>query len=417
MRPIYFKFNNDRQKEYRIKTVIYKDDKGRFVKKEAIVEDAEKHIKSIYDNQEIIRQLYPHITVCKAKLNGGSLYFQYLEGKTFADQYIEALEKQDRDEFVKLLNLHKGLILSCEPTNLCEFQETEEYCKIFGSGIPFIGSGALKITNFEFTSHNIIVDMKKNGYCLIDYEYVFYFPIPISLILYHCIIKTNLWTISEFDCLISVEEMLKILDIRQETDILEKSWNNFESHFGRSKLGEAKLRYLKNVVDLSNLQKENANLKEENKGHNNYISILTDNLNEQTRFIDAQREDIRQKCRLIELQQNDIKQKKHLIELQQKDVEAKQRLIDRQQQRICFQENNMEKQKQEKYHLQALIKIRDDEIGQLRLRNQTYETKISKEIEKSIKIEKELENLKSSLSWRLSSPLRKIADKIRRGIF
>lgn len=357
-----FKFNNDRRDMFRIETVIYMDqDEKRTVSKKPLVPEAGGHIEAMYRNQKILQSLYPDCYVCKAEYDGERIWFEYIQGILLSDEYEKAIRSHNKKEFISLLLKQKKLILSCLKDNFCDFVMTDEYREIFGNGECYLGQKALKCTNFEFTSHNI-VECEGGRTAIIDYEYVFDFPIPIAVTLYHCVIKTNLLTISGFDDLLSVEEMMNILQIENTTKDVKESWDCFISFYnGPLFMSEVKNNYLKGIVDFEDIRNRYALAQQEIAGHKNYISILNENLIQLQKYIDAQKEEINQKQEVIDVQTEDIRRKQEVIDVQTEDIRRKQEVIELQSEKIEQDQNVINMQIEElgktQYLLQELEKL------------------------------------------------------------
>lgn len=353
MRPIMFKFNTDRQTPFQTQTVIYQDEEGKVSSKKALTEEAKSHIKNLYQNSERIRSVYPQLYVGWVKWKGDELFFEYLEGQPLSHAYEQALWSKDRQKFEKTLQYQKKLILSCREDNFCNFFPSAEYCKIFGDGTAFLNDPALQIANWEMTSHNIILNPNNNTPGLIDYEYVFCFPLPVELLLYHCVVKTNEWTIRDFFRLMTREEILEVLDIKHSVKDLEYAWNNFDVYFGQGSAAKAKLQYLKASITVDNIRE----MKQELLGNQNYIAILTDNLGKQQAYIRVKEQEIEEQKMALQSQQRLLSQRETLLRQQEE-----------------------------------FLKWQQDEIA---------------------KKQTEIEQMKQSLSWKLTAPLRKIADKFK----
>ena len=65
-----------------------------------------------------------------------------------------------------------------------DFHMTEEFCRIFGSPRLPRGLKSLAVTDIDMVLANVIVE---NGWNLIDYEWTFEFPIPLSFVLFRII--------------------------------------------------------------------------------------------------------------------------------------------------------------------------------------------------------------------------------------
>ena len=160
MKPIMFKFNNDRQVQYRTQTTICKGIENKTVYKKGLTAEANQNIEQMCENQKLLQQIYPKCTFCTATVEGDGVYFEYLEGECYSSQYELAIKKNDKELFCNLLKKQSEIILSCVKDNKCVFNETPQYADIFGDGSAFKNQAALNVADFEFTSHNILLNPK-----------------------------------------------------------------------------------------------------------------------------------------------------------------------------------------------------------------------------------------------------------------
>ena len=390
MKPIMFKFNNDRQEQYRTQTVIYDSMTGYTVWKSGLTLDAQKHIEQMCKNQQILQEIYPECNFCTATIEHGGVRFDFLEGESYSDRYEKAIRKEDKELFAYLLKKQAEIILSCVNSNKSIFRETKQYTEVFGDGSAFKGQTAQNVANFEFTSHNMILNAQYGLCGVIDYEYVFHFPVPIDLLLYHCVVKTNLWTIERFSEMMTVQEMLDLLNISTSIENLESAWNMFDKHYGRSAMAEAKLRYLKGKDDIAELKSKAGEMQQEIIGNKNYINILTENLGKQQKYIENLTNSIKEEeHKYFESQQNNVKQKaeiQHLRAAEKMAVYKLEKLEDRNNSLIEMlecQETEAEKTKQE-----LLVQI--------------SETR------------RELESIRNSVCWKITAPIRFVGNKVKR---
>ena len=432
MKPIMFKFNNDRQGQYRTQTTICKGIENKTVYKKGLTAEANQNIEQMCENQKLLQQIYPKCTFCTATIEGDRVYFEYLEGECYSSQYELAIKKKDKELFCNLLKKQSEIILSCVKDNKCVFNETSQYADIFGDGSAFKNQAALNVADFEFTSHNILLN-PKYGLCgVIDYEYVFRFPVPVDLLLYHCVVKTNLWTIDGFSEMMTIQKMLDLLHISTSLESLENAWSMFDKHYGRSAIAEAKLRYLKrkdNIADLKNMTQE---MQQEIIGNKNYINILTENLGKQQEYIESLTANMEKQQKYIESLTANMEKQQKYIESQQRDIEQNSKAIYEKDKAIketiedCnYKQQVIGKQKTEILHLQAKEKMDVYKINQLE------ENKISliKELENSCKekekikvellakileLENKVDSIRNSVCWKVTAPLRLVGDKIER---
>ncbi|WP_105177325.1 hypothetical protein [Clostridium cagae] len=263
MKKIFTKFNDLRQKDFAIKTSICEENSKKFVVKEAIFEQGKQHLKNVVNNKKILEENFPICKVCDVILKDEKLIFDYVNGVSLAQKYIEAYNNRDKEMFFKLINIHKQLVVGKEE-NMSVFYTSDECEKIFGDLHLLDGVGGLKVSNFEATAYNIFFennDLKKPIF--IDYEWVFDFNMPKDYILYQCILTLYL-SLPELEAFVSQESVSEYLKIEMDSNILKKIYTNFYNYYTRGNkeksLGEIKYSYLKENIDIKDIINKNSNL-------------------------------------------------------------------------------------------------------------------------------------------------------------
>lgn len=249
MRKIYVKYSNNRNRYYSTKTSIIEEAGVRFVVKEPLFEEGKAHIVNMYNNAELLKKTYPDIKVCDAQLEGDSVKFEYIYGTSMVEEYMQYIQNRDKNGLLALIDRHCELIKGSKD-NLCIFEESERSREAFGDLSHMVGKEALKACNFDAIAQNIFVTDK--GYCFIDYEWVFDVPVPMELMLYHCIVDIAYVTMKGLNEVISRDELLEYLGIGSS---IGAAWDNFYKHITEDEQGLAyeriKSNYEKSVFDLN----------------------------------------------------------------------------------------------------------------------------------------------------------------------
>lgn len=181
---LYCKYTNDRSQCFKIKTVIYEEDKQKRVQKSCISNLGKTHIENIYKNYQILSSVnkYEDIKINQASYHDNTIEFEYIEGETLTKLLNEAVKKREYETFKIILENYKRILILGQPIE--EFVITEEFEKLFGK-ISFPRSmRAIRYTNIDLSFDNIIMNDILNVY---DYEWVFNFSIPLEYIIYRAI--------------------------------------------------------------------------------------------------------------------------------------------------------------------------------------------------------------------------------------
>ena len=256
MKLKYVKFSDERNKKFCIKTIISKQDDLWRVQKEAIYEEGKEHIKSLEKKAEILKK-YFCCGVCSVQLKGDVAEFDYIEGESMTDRYLAAMETNDTERFKELLLEHKRIILGNEE-NCVSFQPNDEYLKVFGEEQTVTGKAALRYCNYDATASNIVF---VNGQpVFIDYEWVFDFPVPIDVVIYHCILDFYLHCEGAQD-FFSVDEAMQVLGVECSREYLDQTYRAFYDYVIKDEQEEGyalmKAICLKRKKTIGELEREN----------------------------------------------------------------------------------------------------------------------------------------------------------------
>ena len=223
MRKILVKFCDERKKEFCMKTIIWKDGEEKKVSKEAIYPEGRQNLMQMLENSNELAKIYPQVEICPVKGENNVLWFEYIDGVEYEKLILEEALKDDRKGFFDSLNLFCKIIESV-PDNHTEFHVTDDFIKIFGDGMHFIGLPALKKSNYDLIPGNIII---RNGMpVLIDYEWTMDFPIPVALLEYHALRELYIHC-KELESIYPLDEIIKQLGIPCERKYLEDAYWKF----------------------------------------------------------------------------------------------------------------------------------------------------------------------------------------------
>lgn len=256
MKLKYVKFSDERNKRFCIKTIIGKQNDLWKVKKEAVYEEGKEHIISLKKKAELLKN-YFMCDVCPIQIIEDVAEFDYIQGESMAERYINAIETNDTERFRRLLLEHKQIILGREE-NCVDFQSCKEYMRIFGEEGEFVGKKALRCCNYDAIASNIIY--VNNNPVFIDYEWVFDFPVPIDVVLYHCILDFYLHY-EKAEELLSLDEAMHVLGVECGREYLDKTYRSFYNYVIKDEQQEGyalmKAICLKRKKTLEEIEKEN----------------------------------------------------------------------------------------------------------------------------------------------------------------
>ncbi|MGN0145267.1 MAG: class I SAM-dependent methyltransferase [Clostridium sp.] len=181
---IYSKYSNERAKKFQIRTDIIEDKGTKYVVKKPCSSEAENHIKNMYDYYLHQSQTYEEAGVSLNKcINKNSvLEFQYIKGQTLENMLDKFLDNEDYSSLIRTIKKYSEIVRKVLIEE--DFKYTEEFKNIFGNVNLSKSLKSGKISNIDLVFNNIIVSDRWN---VIDYEWIFNFPIPINYIIYRAI--------------------------------------------------------------------------------------------------------------------------------------------------------------------------------------------------------------------------------------
>lgn len=204
--PFYVKYANERLEKYRINTLVGKRKDEKFVFKRALSTKANGHIKNLCNNRERLLEQFgdtglrpigieyfeghergiPIIGVASTARDLARI--EYLSGISMED-YLNELEANEEYEKMEELILEFCKKLN-NTTDIVDFRQTPAFGEIFGKREFAKNYLATNPCNYDMIFSNIVFDSKEkeNGvWNVLDYEWVFDFPIPIQFIIYRAL--------------------------------------------------------------------------------------------------------------------------------------------------------------------------------------------------------------------------------------
>ena len=256
-KTIYSKINKRRNPDFQILTKIVDDGEKLSVVKTACNTSAERHIKNIYSYYEKNCELYRVITPLKCDFYDNSLVFPYITGKNATS--IINLKKSEINELCTEINYFFDNVIVYNESVYCDFNETDEFKKIFGNSEGYKGR-ALKYVDIDMIFDNLIeCDGKWYSY---DYEWTFLFPIPIEFMRFRVLYRYYCSELDYFSDKYTLYEFLDMFGVSKDKAELFERWEYSFLYYvyGRDFKYDYISKYLKDSIDFSKLVKEYGNL-------------------------------------------------------------------------------------------------------------------------------------------------------------
>lgn len=222
---LYAKMNSTRRTEYRIATIIFEDDGKRFVKKIPLIEEAKKHIKQIFKNQQ--NSLPEFFEYLQGNLVQDEIYYPYLYEDNLDTLFQRYMEEQNKEAIRKIIfKIYKVFMLaSSKKSDIYN----EEFVKCFGVTKGKQYTECITGCNIDVILDNLY--FVKEKYIVIDAEWILDFWIPTHFILWRML---NEWYSKyEFaNVLLPKDNLYKQLGIYNEDIIVYRNWAmHFANHY------------------------------------------------------------------------------------------------------------------------------------------------------------------------------------------
>jgi hypothetical protein len=172
---IYSKFNTSRKSEYQLLTTIEIIDDIKYSYKKALKNEAKPFLESLIKKHDLLNKENLPFDLVKVERTSDGMRFNYIEGETLDAKLFRAIAKREKSKIIRVLLDFKDIIDRC---NIQKSTLGEEFREIFGENEP-ITKECLLSGCIDLTLDNFIVN-KENKCVLIDYEWVFPFPVPVD---------------------------------------------------------------------------------------------------------------------------------------------------------------------------------------------------------------------------------------------
>ena len=190
-RVVFSKASVERKPEYRQQTVILSDGDKWVVRKIPVGEASREHLKEYSKNYILLKKALKEgsrisLVSCKEQ-EDGSVEFPFLTEPTL----MKRLEGTDPEEYIRLVKEFRDALVRDFGT--VPFRKEDGFREVFGDAEPAEGEESLAVTNADLNFDNVFCS-EDGKYTLIDYEWVFPFPLPLSFLLYRALLLDPTYT-------------------------------------------------------------------------------------------------------------------------------------------------------------------------------------------------------------------------------
>lgn len=260
MKKIKFvKYNKTRKNEFQIKTSIIEEDGSKYVVKTALLDEGKPHIMAFLNRYEHLSLENRTLIPVKPEISEEKrqVRFEFLEGRTLAEHLAE--EIQNGGMPFRVIRKALDQVFDVAPEFLVPFSLTQEFQEVFGE-TGEIQDDAYTIANIDALFENMMVTTE--GLFCLDYEWVFYFPVPVHYIQY----RTLFYFYEKYNPILGYDSLNSLLEeFGIQTDML-KVYQSMEKCFQAYVHGENQEIYLENFMQekkyIPDLEQELADARE-----------------------------------------------------------------------------------------------------------------------------------------------------------
>lgn len=219
----YVKLPLLRKKPFCLQTMIVSTQSGKKIAKTALFPEAKPHLQNMLDYYDKNTWIGDYLNA-PAAAAGEAVEFEFIPGTSLNDKLVEASVNENKALFKKLVqdycaSLRKG-------TAVRDDYYTPQFAQVFGrngSDEPFL---CRESSNVDMIFPNIITN--DHGTFVIDYEWVFQFPVPVDLTIWRSLYMAFRQQ-NEISKNYSLEDLMLIAGLDPEDSELFHSWHKYFS--------------------------------------------------------------------------------------------------------------------------------------------------------------------------------------------
>lgn len=244
---IYSKFSNERKRMFCTATIIMEGIEGiRKVVKRALTEESKKHLDEILLNRKYLLEYYKthNIALCSCnKVSDIDIEFEYVNGISLDNIINKHIDSKNYDLLYEDIILLRNIITDVNYKN--KFKVSDEFVKVFGNVKLSEDLIATDYSNIDLVTSNIIINDEIIN--IIDYEWVFLFPIPLNYIMFRSIFLHGQINLLPEDIKNKIYSIAGISNEEIELYIIME--NNLQQYISGN---DNKLEYLYNKIGTKN---------------------------------------------------------------------------------------------------------------------------------------------------------------------
>ena len=225
---LYAKFSNERDRAFAIRTVVSEENGVRTVVKSPACPEALPHVRRMGEHYETLRRAWEKAGFLpnRVRMEGDHAVFEYLAGERFENALYAFRDKPNA-----FCRMWKSFFDRLDETADGTFSVTDGFREVFGEISLPSGTPSASCADIDLIPANIIEH--EGGFHVIDYEWTFDFPVPLSFIKWRAAVYFALKLPEE-----SVADLGTILGLIPVSEEEHALFWSMEEHFQSYMLGK-----------------------------------------------------------------------------------------------------------------------------------------------------------------------------------
>lgn len=180
---VFTKYSNDRADCFSIRTDIWQDEDGsRVVQKTPMHPQAHAHLENLRRWKERLDEVYReygYVFNQGRNLEDGGVELEYVQGETLEERLDSLLDAGQPEAAAQ--ELKDFVETARRPAQGHPFVPTDSFREVFGEADLPEGMESMAVTDIDLICSNVILGEPRT---VIDYEWCFDFPVPVSYLVY-----------------------------------------------------------------------------------------------------------------------------------------------------------------------------------------------------------------------------------------
>jgi hypothetical protein len=217
MKILFAKYNRGRLPKFQTVTKIIELANGeQKAIKQSLMIEAKQHIAEIYANYKRLVDKYPHIKLVSPILeNNDSVIFTMATGISLDSLLKQALDKQDKNTFVKLLTKFIEYVDSFVTQRQVKFTSCDKFKQVFGELTLSQPQDLIALANVDLIFANLFIN-SDSSITQIDYEWIFDFTIPKQFIIWRSCVVFYWMYKHKYPLILSLTEILELVGVNNK---------------------------------------------------------------------------------------------------------------------------------------------------------------------------------------------------------